>query len=317
MIELVEHGVGGLELSRARHVRVHDDAGEVLRRQHAGVARDPHVAKAVKSEVRFVAFVGAALERVGLALLCRAQVGRVEVALAVQHFRVFEPDRRTCGTPHAKARPAHHVLSHVHHGFTGRRVQDLDGSDFLDAPDGGSGGRDEHVLAVIRDAHGLPVSRVESRLGPPCTLQARIVALAVIDVGCEDGPRRRLPVFIGGDDLLSTVREAHDNLRQERHLLAIRVAACFPREPAAIPAVAECDAYRVAPAAHEVRDVVRLVLQPLVVARPSRCEHLIANALAVDLHLVKSQCADVGTRGCHDAVEHEVGAEQGTGIRPR
>src|SRR5207237_257833 len=60
------------------------------------------------------------------------------------------------------------------------------------------------------------------------------------------------------------------------------------REVAAIPAVAEEDAHRVVTRAQQRGHVVGLVLQALAVARPSGREELVADAPAVEAHLVKA-----------------------------
>src|SRR5262249_61783496 len=107
--------------------------------------------------------------------------------------------------------------------------------------------------------------------------------LAVVDVGRDDRPCRRLPRIVGTDDLFAPVGVANDDLRQQRGPLAVRIATCLPRESTAIPSVAERCADGVRAAPKERGDVVRLVLQPRVITRPARREDLVADALAIDL----------------------------------
>src|SRR5439155_6955837 len=62
-------------------------------------------------------------------------------------------------------------------------------------------------------------------------------------------------------------------------------------------------------------DVVRLVLETLVVAGPAGGEHRVAHAPAVDLQLVQSVAGDVDTRRAHRLAECELAAEQRRGLR--
>ena len=157
--------------------------------------------------------------------------------------------------------------------------------------------------------------RSRSAHWPPRFLRGtRVVRLAIVDVGGEDRSCGRLPSFAGPDDLLAPIGVAHDDLRQQRDALAVGVATSLPGEPAAIPSISERDADRIRPSAKQVGDVVGLVLEPLVVARPTWREHLVADAAAVDLHLVQAEARHVCARGRDGAVERELGAKQGLGF---
>ena len=63
----------------------------------AGQPFDLHEAEAVEGEVRLEGLLGAAAQRVAVGLLRGAEVGRVEVAVLVEHLGVLELDRRAGG----------------------------------------------------------------------------------------------------------------------------------------------------------------------------------------------------------------------------
>lgn len=75
-------------------------------------------------------------------------------------------------------------------------------------------------------------------------------------------------------------------LRQQRESVAVERALALETEPAPVPAVAQQEAQLVAPAADQVRDVVRLVAQPVLVGGPARRQDEVADAAAVE-------CGDV------------------------
>ena len=66
-----------------------------------------------------------------------------------------------------------------------------------------------------------------------------------------------------------------------------------PCQLASIPAAPEHSADDVGAGLQERRDVVRLVLQALVVAGPARREQLVADALSVQMYLVEPVARDV------------------------
>ena len=169
VVELVEHRVGAGEGAGARHVGVHDDAGDRFRRRRAWQPFDLHEAEAVEGEVRLEGLLGAATQRVAVRLLRGAKVGRVEVAVLVEHLGVLELDRRAGGSRDAEPHPADHVLPHVVHGLASRCVDDLERLDLLDAPDRRAGGGDDVRQREGRDAHGLPIRVGEAGLAPACT----------------------------------------------------------------------------------------------------------------------------------------------------
>ena len=68
-----------------------------------------------------------------------------------------------------------------------------------------------------------------------------------------------------------------------------------PRSPRYQP-LPSMHAHRVVPASQQRRDVVGLVLQALVVARPAGSEELVAHAPAVQVQLVEAVARDVGAR---------------------
>src|SRR5262249_8611546 len=86
------------------------------------------------------------------------------------------------------------------------------------------------AMWVGGSAQALPGLVDEAGFPPACLLQTRVVRLAVVDVGRDDRPGRSLPRIVGRDDLFAPVGVAHDDLREQRGVFAIRIAACLPRE---------------------------------------------------------------------------------------
>ncbi len=300
-----EQGVRGGEAPGRRHVGVDDDAGEAVEGRLARPALDRHVAEALEGEVRLVHLVAAALQRVLHLLLRRPEVGGVEVAVLVEHLGVAQGHRRPRRAPHLQAHVAHHVLAHVDDRLAGGRLQDLHRADLLDPPDGRARGGDERPLARPHHDHGRPVGVRVARGAPAGALEPRVVGLSVVDVRRPDRPRGRLPGLARPHGLRPPVRVLDPQLAQQREAVPVDGPLVLPGEEAAVPAVAEHRADRVLARAQVARDVVRLVLEAVVVARPAGGEELVAHALPVDLQLVEAEAGDVGAGGAHLPLHRE------------
>ena len=175
---------------------------------------------------------------------------------------------------------------------------------------GGPGGGDEVVLAVARDLHRRPLPIVEAGRRPAGLLETRVVGLAVVDLRHQDRARGRLPALVRPDDLLAPVLVGDLDLQQQRQPVAVDVAPIdAPGQVPAVPAVAELDPDGVVARLQEGRDVVRLVLQALVVARPPGREELVAHPAAVQVHLVEAVARHVGPRPRDGAVQLELPAQ--------
>src|SRR5207245_1267608 len=145
------------------------------------VTADRDVTKALKREMRFESLYVAALKRVPNRLLGRAQIRRINVAFLIEDFRVakcygdsgltldFEPD------------PSDHVLSHICHGVSGRRLEDLDRFDLLNTADRISHRGDQIVFRIIGKANTCPLSVRISGLRPSVLFEPRVISFAVVN----------------------------------------------------------------------------------------------------------------------------------------
>ena len=315
VLELVQQRVRGGELPGHRHVGVDDDAGQAVERRLAGPARDRHVAEALEGEVRLVPLFRPALEDVGHELLRRPQVGRVEVSGLVEHLGVAQGHRRPRGAAHLQPHVAHHVLAHVEDRLAGRRLEDLDRPDLLDPPDRRPRGGDESGRDRLSLDDRRPVGVRVARGAPARALQAGVVGLAVVDVRAADRPRRRLPRVVRPHGHDAAVRVLDPDLAPQGEAIAVDRAPVGPGEEAAVPAVAQGGADRVLAGAQLPRDVVGLVLEAVVVARPARREELVPHALPVDLQLVEAEARHVRARRLHGALHREGPAQHRRGLR--
>ena len=260
--------------------------------------------------MRLVDLGGAALERVAHRLLRGAKVFDVEVALFVEHFGVPERDRRASRPLDLQADPPDHVLAHVRDRVAGRGLEDLERRDLTGAAYRRPGWSDEQVLTVFDDLYAAPVLVDEARRRPTRLFEPGVVRLTVVDLRHQDWPRRGLPARVAPDGVLPPSPVGDDDLHQQAEAIAVDVALVVPGEVAAVPTIAERDADRVRPPLQERRDVVGLVLQALVVARPPRREHRVANSLPVDGHLVEPVARHVRARPLDVAIHGELAPQQ-------
>ncbi len=86
---------------------------------------------------------------------------------------------------------------------------------------------------------------------------------------------------------------AKDQLRQNAESRAVVVPFALEAEVPAIPAIAERHRDRVRARPNERRDIVRVVLQALVVAGPTWSEQVISHALTIQLDEVETEAGDI------------------------
>src|SRR6185369_1727944 len=167
----------------------------------------------------------------------------------------------------------------------------------------------------LRHRDRRPARGVEAGRAPPRLLEARVVGLARIDLGDQDRTGGDIPVAVAYDDDALTARERDVELREQTDGVAVVVPRAAERAFSAVPAAAQHGADDVLPLLQEWRDVVRLVLEPLVVTGPARGEQLVADALAVQMKLVEASAGDVGSRTHDVAGQHELAAQIRRGRR--
>ena len=292
-----------------------DDRQHVLGPEAPRPAVHLRVAKAVVGEPGLPLLGLAAPHRVPVGGPCRSQ--RPDAQLAVlEDLGVAQRHRLPRSALDADAQAPHEVLTEVHDRAARRRAQDLHGFDDPDAAHRGTRGGDQPPRVVGEDADARPPGVVVAGRGPPGPLQPRVVGLAVVEVGGQDGAARRSPPVVGADALVAAVGIPDVQLCQERQAVSVDVAPAAPEaEPAPEPAVAQHRAYHVSPGPQQPRDVERLVPEAVAVARPPGGEHVVAHADPVELDLVHTVGGDGEARAGDLASQLERPPQQG--LRPR
>src|SRR3954451_19289658 len=113
-----------------------------------------------------------------------------------------------------------------------------------------------------------------------------------------------------------SVLEADLEFGDDGELVAVQGPPAVPSEPAAIPAVSNADAEHGGPI-EKIRDVVGAVPEALVVAGPSRAEHVVVDGVTVDGCLEDAEGRDAQGADRDRTVpfvEGELAAEQGSGV---
>src|ERR1700746_2341829 len=97
----------------------------------------------MECEVWLVGLLAAAFQRVSIGLRRAPQVGGVEVAVAIEHFRKAQRDRCARRAAPLEAVPAREVLAEIKNGFARRRAPDCYRSQLRDSPHGRGFGSQE------------------------------------------------------------------------------------------------------------------------------------------------------------------------------
>ena len=320
-LELVDHGVGALELADRRRVGMQDDAGDGVLARPAGIAGQLHVTKAVEGEARFIGLLAVALQRVDVCRFGGAQIGGVDAPVGIKHLRESQRDLVPSFAPHPQAGPTHHVLREVEDEHARLRLRDRLGFQLFRGPHGTVRLRDE--LRGRRRLHGdgLPVGRIVAGGGPGAHLLASVVGLAHQHVGVEDRPRRPPPALVANEGLPRAVRVLHLKLQQQRGMRAVVLAFAGEADVAGVPPVAQDGAQGIGSFLQQVGDVVSLILNALLVVGPTRRQMSVSNPPAVDLQLVDASRRGVQS-GATDGLPQldlppQEGRRRGSGRQPR
>ena len=285
------HGVRTDEAARARVVRAEHDARDRVGSGFFRQARQLNVAEAVEGKVR-LPLLAAALANVGVGAGSAAQVGRVDCAVGIEHFRVAQRDLCPGGSIHLEPHDADHVLAEVIGPLTGGGLGERDGFSF-----GGLAHR-RHDLGIKRarffvpDGGGRPGPVVVPGEIPGGEFGAGVVGLAEHEVAREHGAGVGFPGGIADHGFDRAVGVGDLQLREERGDGAVLLEAAVA-EVAGVPAVGEQRADGVVARVQERGHVVGLVADTEVIVGPLGSEDVIADALAVEARLVEPQRGDV------------------------
>jgi hypothetical protein len=114
---------------------------------------------------------------------------------------------------------------------------------------------------------------------------------------------------------VTTIGVIDPHLHQQRQSISIETAAAAESNIAAIPSVPESHAYSVLATAQQTGDVIGLILQTLVVAGPARSKQLVADALPIQIHFIKTVTADIDARFLYGAFRLKRFAQQRRRLR--
>ena len=138
----------------------------------------------------------------------------------------------------------------------------------------------------LLDLHPTPSLVVIARLCPSRFFLTGIDGLAVVDLSASYFTRGGFPASVRNDSGRAAILIPDDQLQQQRDILAIEILLSGEPYKPSVPAVGKRHAQRILPAAQELRDVIDLVLQPLVVRGPTGCQKAIPDAAAIELCLI-------------------------------
>ena len=187
------------------------------------------------------------------------------------------------------AYPAHQVLAEIDQRLAGRRALDRHRAQFLHGPHRRHRRRRQGGQVVIDHLDRPPPARVVTGLRPAAQLTAGVMSLAVVQVGAAQWSDAGTPFGIGAERQHRSVGKGDLELRQQRQAVGVEVAGAAEPETAARPTVAHDGADGVVAVAQQLGDVMAGEAQAVAVAGPARRQLHVADAAAVDLHLVHAE----------------------------
>lgn len=215
----------------------------------------------------------------------------------------------------ADAQPADQVLPEVDHDAPLVVPAHADRSELLDPADRRAvRGEEDRGVEAAEDLYRRPGGVVESRCAPTRLFEAGVVRFALVQPGHDDRPGARAPAGSGGDGLGGAVGVGDVEFREQAGARAVQVAgAAVEAEQSPVPAVGQVGAPGIGARPQQTGDVERLVAVPVVIARPARGEHDVADDRAVQLRLVHAQGSDQHAGAVHRPAHGETGTQQHAG----
>ena len=166
------------------------------------------------------------------------------------------------------------LLAEIHHGLSGGRMDDFFRQDPFDFPDHLAFLRNQDVLGPVQDHCLFPV----------CRLNRRIIGFSIIDLTEAYRAFRPLPGIIRRDDLFAPVFIHQTNLANKSpwscgssgFILLIGKARHRGRKPS----LSHCH-LQVIPFLQHSGNIIGLDLKTLLIGRPPRRQHIIADSLSI------------------------------------
>ena len=306
-LQPVDERVGRNErtvLGRRRTDRLGD---EILGVQLAVDSLHLDVAEAVEGEPGREPLLALPRKDIGTQRFGLTQVAGEEFAL-FKNLGVVDAHRVAALAAQTHARAPRYVLAEVDHAGSRRGREDLDGFEGFNYPHGRADAGRQVIERGVGHLHRSPRRIVERRGVPPLLATVQIDRLAVVEVAVAHFARRGAPRVVGSDHLLRTVLVAENDLRQQAVLVAV-VELAAPRQFRQPPPLGHGNADGIVAPDHQRRDVVSLILQPLLVGRPARCQKVVAHTVPVDARLVDAVGGHIDGRLGHGFRHTERAAE--------
>ncbi len=283
------------------------NTGNGIKAGFAGITGEFNVAKAMEGEPRLPGFFGATFENVLISAFGTAEVRGIDGAIGIEHLDKLKGDRSASGAFDLQSGPADHVLPEVENEVArlglGNRAR-LQLHHLTHRSVGGRDKVDGHLLGLGR----LPFRVVEAGGGPAGELLAGVVGLAHEHVGLKERAVGSFPGAVGGDGLPGAVVELKLELRESESLRTVAMRTAKANIPA-IPTVAQDDAQGILTPAQQASNVIAVVLHAFVVVSPARVENILADALAVQVELVKTESTGIETSAFNGFVESDTFAQ--------
>ena len=152
---------------------------------------------------------------------------------------------------------------------------------------------------MIKQSNADPVAIIVAGLRLSIFLQPGVVQLTHVMVGVADRASGGPPAIVGDHDLYPSILVLDDQLQEQRQRISIKIA--FIRLAVglhtAISAITEDRAQRVTAWGQLIGYVVGLILKPVVVTGPTRCEIGITDAFTIQVKFVSAEAGGINAGG--------------------
>ena len=269
-------------------------------RLHRRVAVDFHIAEAEEGEMRSHEALRPVGD-VGKLRLRRAVVVMVELAV-LQNLPRRQRDFDVLRQPRVEHHPAGQVLLEVEDQVALRRP-DRFGV--------------EAVLSPYRQRHAVAQRAAALRRGKPHTprllrYNARVIDLAVVDIGKGNGGGPFLPSLVGLDQQCAIRIQLRDGVQAVTVEIGI---AALESQAALEPAFAKPELQRVFTRPEQAGHIIGLRREVKIVGVITRCKVLVANLISVEIYLIDAEAADVQPRRSARVRHMERFAQDRRGLR--
>ena len=235
---------------------------------------------------------------------------RVEAPVLVQELAEAEPDGRSRRLLQTQAGPSSEIEAEIANIRPRRDLLDLGGLESGRDPDGRLGLGLERADRIDAGFCVCPAGGVRAGLVPARDFPAGVIDLAEIDVVAQEGSAADLPGAVGGDRDAGAVFELDGQLGDQARpsdrqgFTEIQIPPHAERQ-GIVPAVADHDPDPIGALPEQPGHIVRAVKDAFLIIRPTRVEHLVADAAAVERRFIIAQPRDVEPGPLHSRGKDE------------